>query len=86
MADGFDPNKSQISKKSLVSFLDQDLTMNLGDVRIVVLLLLQVPGIGKVAIEKLKAAGVNCTFRLVIHRLRTLSNLLVSSYYLRRVI
>ena len=38
MADGFDPNKSQISKKSLVTFLDQDLTMNLNDVRIVVLL------------------------------------------------
>ena len=38
MADGFHPNKTQISKESLESFRDQDLTMNLNDVRIVVLL------------------------------------------------
>ena len=34
MADGFDPNKSQISKKSLVAFLDQDLTKDLLNVGI----------------------------------------------------
>ncbi|KAK8819102.1 hypothetical protein WA538_001679, partial [Blastocystis sp. DL] len=57
MSDGFDPRKSKIGEKALVAFIDAEITENL----------LTVPGIGKVAIEKLKNCSdhIENTYQLI---------------------